>query len=89
MVIHSPIGCKSYLFLVLELLQEPLELLLFLYGLSLSCLVLFIISHGYHSQDEVDEVERAQKYNHHKKQHVCLSSGPQDLCLDQKRNYEN
>lgn len=86
---NSPPSQGAYLFLALELLQKSLKLFLFFYGLSLRRLILLIVSHSHHGQDEVDEVKGTQEDNHHKEQHVGLTRRPQDLYWDQKRNYEN
>lgn len=79
---------NNYFFLVFKLLQQTLKLFLLLNCFSLSCLILFFVSHGNHSQDEIDKVERTQKDNCHKEQHVCPSSCPQDLWEKQRKKLQ-
>ena len=51
---------QCFLLLSLELLQHGLELLLLLGCLLYGGLVLLVVGHGHHSQDQVDQVEGTQ-----------------------------
>ncbi len=69
----------SYLLLLLQPLHGDLKLSLLLTGLGDSRLVLLLVCHGDHSQDEVDQVEGAQEDHHHEKHHVGLTGWTQRL----------
>lgn len=68
-----------YLLVLLQSLHGHLELPFFLAFLHDGRLVLLLVSHGDHGQDEVDQVERAQEDDHHEKHHVGLPRGAQRL----------
>lgn len=65
--------------LLLQPLHGLLELPLLLAGLGDGRLVLLLVRHGDHSQDEVDQVEGAQENHHHEKHHVGLPGRTQRL----------
>ena len=69
----------AYLLLLLQPLHGNLELPLFLAGLGDGGLVLLLVRHGHHGQDEVYQVEGAQEDDHHEEHHVGLPSGAQRL----------
>lgn len=76
------VGDLLYLCILLlspQLLQHGLELLLFLLSLLDGGLVLLVVRHGDHSQDQVDQVEGAQEDDQHKEDHIRLPSSPQGL----------
>lgn len=77
-----------HLLLVLELLEDTLELLLLLLGFAQRGLVLLVVRHGHHRQDEVNEVEGAQEDHHHEEEHVRFARRPQDLRLEQTKSYD-
>lgn len=72
-------SCLRLLLLPLQLLQHGLELLLLLLGLLDGCLVLLIVSHGHHGQDQVDQVEGAQEDDQHEEDHVGFPRSSQSL----------
>lgn len=61
---------ETYSLLPPKVLHGHLKLPLFLPGLSNRCLVLLLVGHGYNSQDEVDQVERAQEDDQNEENHV-------------------
>ncbi|KAF3860393.1 hypothetical protein F7725_000648 [Dissostichus mawsoni] len=63
----------------LELIQHGLEFLLLPNSLFHGGLVLLLVSHGHHSQDQIHQVERAHKDHQHKEEHVGLPCRPQRL----------
>lgn len=69
----------TYLMLFLEHLHGFLKSLLLLLRLSNGGLVLLLVSHGDHSQDQVHQVEGAQEDDKHEEDHVDLPCGPQGL----------
>lgn len=62
----------TYSLLSSKVFHSQLKLSLFLPGLGDGCLVLFLIGHGHHSQDQVDQIEGAQEDYQHKENHVGL-----------------
>lgn len=68
-----------YLLVLLQSLHGHLKLPLFLAGLRDGRLVLLLVGHGDHGEDEVDQVERAQEDDHHEKDHVGLPRRAQRL----------
>lgn len=72
-------SCLCFLLLSLQLLQHGLELLLFLLSLLDGRLVLLVVSHGHHGQDQVDQVKGAQKDHQHEKDHVGFPCSTQSL----------
>lgn len=72
-------SCLCFILLPLQLLQHCLELLLLLLSLLDGGLVLLVVGHGHHSQDQVDQVKGAQEDHQHKEDHVGLASRTQSL----------
>lgn len=73
------LSCLCFILLPLQLLQHRLELLLLLLSLLDGRLVLLVISHGDHSQDQVDQVKGAQEDHQYKEYHVGLAGCTQSL----------
>lgn len=78
-------SCLRLLLLPLQLLQHGLELLLLLLGLLDGRLVLLIVRHGHHGQDQVDQVEGAQEDDQHEEDHVGLPCRAQSLTRERRR----
>lgn len=70
-----------------QLLQHGFKLLLLLLGFLYGGLALLLISHGYYSQDQIDQVEGSEENHQHKEYHVGLPRSPQ--CLKGKQNTQN
>lgn len=69
----------AYLLVLLQPLHGHLKLPLLLTGLGDRGLVLLLVGHSHHGQNEVDQVEGAQEDDHDKKHHVGLSCRAQRL----------
>ena len=70
---------SAHLLLLLQPLHGHLKLPLLLAGLGDGRLVLLLVRHGDHGQDEVDQVEGAEEDHHHEKHHVGLTGRAQRL----------
>lgn len=81
-------SCLGRLLLSLQLLQHGLELLLLLLRLLNGRLVLLVISHGHHGQDQVDQVKGAQEDHQHEEDHVGFSCCTQSLMDPRKTGEE-
>ena len=68
-----------------EYLKGLLVLLLLGFNFINGCLVLLLICHGDHSQDQIDQVERPQEDNKHEKNHIDFSRSPQGLQIWEKK----
>lgn len=80
-------SCLCLLLLPLQLLKHSLELLLLLLGLLNGRLVLLVVSHGHHGQDQVHQVKRAQEDHQHKEDHVGFSCCTQSL-MGKKQEFQ-
>lgn len=69
----------SLFLLLLELFEHGFEFCLFLLCLFNRGLVLLLIGHGHHSQDQIHQVEGAHKDDQHKEDHVCLPCSSKSL----------
>ncbi|TNN25407.1 hypothetical protein EYF80_064465 [Liparis tanakae] len=66
---------RDYLLLLLQHLHGHLKLPLLLAGLGDGGLVLLLVGHGHHGQDEVHQVEGAQEDHHHEEHHDTETTG--------------
>lgn len=80
-------SCLCLLLLPLQLLKHSLELLLLLLGLLNGRLVLLVVSHGHHGQDQVHQVKGAQEDHQHKEDHVGFSCCTQSL-MGKKQEFQ-
>lgn len=62
-----------------ELFHDSLVLFLLLFSFRYGGFVLLRVRHRHHGQDQIDEVERAQKDDDHEEDHVGLPGGPEGL----------
>ncbi len=80
------VSCRVHVFVYLcilllffQLFQHSFKLSLLLFCLLHGGLVLFFISHGHHSQDQIHQVERSHKDHQYKEDHIRLPSSSQSL----------